>query len=187
MNEHISILQGYIDHLEYMKKNADDFFDKEQADKDIEAFKAAIKALEQKPCENAISRQDVLDLAKKGVLISNGNYKSVCKAINELPSVNPQPCEDAISRQAAIRIAERGQVQGYEWQFKELNKLPSVNPQSKTRQFAKWVATEIFDDTWEYNKDAFAEIACRKLTKLGIVRANGDEWELVAPQESEEV
>ncbi len=46
MKDHISILQGYIDHLEYMKKNADDFFDREQADRDIEAFKAAIRALE---------------------------------------------------------------------------------------------------------------------------------------------
>ena len=41
------------------------------------------------PCENVISRQGVLDLAKKGILVSNGNYKSVCKAINELPSVKP--------------------------------------------------------------------------------------------------
>lgn len=49
--------------------------------------------------------------------------------------------------------------------------------------FARWVATEIFDDNWEYNKDAFAEIACRKLAKLGIVRSKGDEWELVEPQE----
>jgi hypothetical protein len=65
--------------------------------------------------------------------------------------------------------------------------LPSVTPKQepKTEQFAKWVATEIFDDMWEYNKDAFAEIACRKLEKLGIVRAKGDEWELVEPQESE--
>ena len=36
--------------------------------------------------------------------------------------------------------------------------------------FANWVADEIFDDMWEYNKDAFAEIACRKLAKLGIVK-----------------
>ena len=57
----------------------------------IMAIKMAIKALEQEPCEDAISRQAVLDLAKKGVLVSNGNYKSVCKAINELPPVNPQP------------------------------------------------------------------------------------------------
>lgn len=64
---------------------------------------------------------------------------------------------------------------------------PSVNPQEpKTGQFAEWVAREIFDDMWEYNKDAFAEIACRKLAKLGIVRAKGDEWELVEPQESED-
>lgn len=41
--------------------------------------------------KEAIYRQDVLDLAKKGVLVSNGNYTSVCKAINELPPVTPQP------------------------------------------------------------------------------------------------
>ena len=37
---------------------------------------------------------------------------------------------------------------------------------------------------WEYNKDSFAEIACRKLAKLGIVRAKGDEWELVESEAS---
>ena len=52
-------------------------------------------------------------------------------------------------------------------------------------EFAEWVATEIFDENWEYNKDAFAELACRKLAKLGIVRAKGNEWELVKPHESE--
>ena len=34
-----------------------------------------------------IRRKDVLDLAEKGILISNGNYKAVCKAINKIPSV----------------------------------------------------------------------------------------------------
>jgi hypothetical protein len=63
--------------------------------------------------------------------------------------------------------------------------LKLLKQEPKTEQFAKWVATEIFDEMWEYNKDAFAEIACRKLEKLGIVRAKGDEWELVEPQESE--
>ena len=104
-----------------------------------------------------------------------------------------KPCEDAISRQAAIDIiAETDITNGEEPVFTGrqvqalLKDLPSVNPQEpKTGQFAKWVATEIFDDMWEYNKDAFAEIACRKLAKLGIVRANGDKWELVEPQESE--
>jgi hypothetical protein len=51
---------------------------------------AIIEEEEQRPCEDAISREDVLDLAKKGVLISNGSYESVCKAINELPPVMPK-------------------------------------------------------------------------------------------------
>lgn len=64
--------------------------------------------------------------------------------------------------------------------------IKALEQESETLQFAKWVATEIFDEMWEYNKDAFAEIACRKLAKLGIVREKGDTWELIEPQESEE-
>ena len=64
--------------------------------------------------------------------------------------------------------------------------IKALEQEPKTEQFAKWVAREIFDDMWEYNKDAFAEIACRKLAKLGIVIRMGDEWELVESQESEE-
>ena len=43
-------------------------------------------------------------------------------------------------------------------------------------EFAEWVADEIFDDYWEYNKDAFAEIACRKLCKLGLVDSIESEY-----------
>ena len=52
----------------------------------------AIKVLSKrpKPREDAVSRKDVLALAESGRLISNGNYKSVCKAIMELPSVTPK-------------------------------------------------------------------------------------------------
>ncbi len=57
--------------------------------------------------------------------------------------------------------------------------LLEQEPKMCYRVFAEWVASEIFDENWEYNKDAFAELACRKLAKLGIVRAKGDEWELV--------
>ena len=63
--------------------------------------------------------------------------------------------------------------------------IQALEQEPKTEQFAKWVATEIFDELWEYNKDSFEEIACRKLAKLGIVRAKGDKWELVDQQESE--
>ena len=53
-------------------------------------------------------------------------------------------------------------------------------------EFAKWVASEIFDENWEYNNGAFAELACRKLAKLGIVQAKGVEWEWLEPQEESE-
>ena len=64
--------------------------------------------------------------------------------------------------------------------------IEALDMSIKALKFAEWVAREIFDDMWEYNKYAFEEIACRKLAKLGIVRENGDEWELVEPQESED-
>jgi hypothetical protein len=83
-----------------------------------EMIKPLKKEIEQQPCEDCISRDDVLALAEKGTLVSNGNYTSVCKAINELPSVTPKgvtitdfadrcrecgrikPCEDCISRKS---------------------------------------------------------------------------------------
>jgi len=69
----------------------------------------------------------------------------------------------------------------------KIRELPSVTPQEpdQYKSFCEFVASEIFSENWEYNKDSFAEIACRKLAKLGIVRKNGDTWELVEPQEGE--
>lgn len=50
--------------------------------------------------------------------------------------------------------------------------------ESKTnyKAFAEWVAGEIFSETWKFNKDAFAEVACRKLSEMGIVKADGENW-----------
>lgn len=56
-------------------------------------------------------------------------------------------------------------------------------PKTDYKSFAEWVASEIFSDNWEYNKNSFAEIACRKLEKLGIVAREDDIWKL---RESEE-
>lgn len=109
-----------------------------------------------------------------------------------------EPCEDTISRQAvfdAMRKNHRSEgrdidgdyIEGdyRESLYDDIISIPPVTPKPKTGQFAKWVAREIFDDMWEYNKDAFAELACRKLEKIGIVKANGDKWELVDPQKSD--
>lgn len=104
-----------------------------------------------------------------------------------------EPSGGLISRVEAIkaidekakRIKNADTLNGLAGAVGILFDLPSVKLQEpKMEQFAKWVASEIFDE-WEYNKDTFAEIACRKLAKLGIVRAKGDEWELVDQQESD--
>lgn len=42
-------------------------------------------------------------------------------------------------------------------------------------QFAQWVAEIIFCGDMD---NAFTEIACRKLAKLGLVKSTGDEWML---------
>ena len=101
-----------------------------------------------------IYRQDVLDLAKKGVLISNGSYKSVCKAINEIPPVNPQPCEDAISRQAVQDYVAKYLSQYLYNDVREavevideyIGELPSVTPQPKT---GHWIHFASGDDCSE--------------------------------------
>lgn len=92
-------------------------------------------------------------------------------------------CDYYGDNMAKCETCAKEHIQLAEW-LRELKQLKEQEP--KTVQFARWVATEIFDDSWEYNKDSFAEIACRKLAELGIVRAKGDEWELVESQESED-
>ena len=44
------------------------------------------------------------------------------------------------------------------------------------KDFAEFVAEEIFSEEWEFNKDSFSEIACRKLYKLGVIDKTNDEW-----------
>lgn len=66
---------------------------------------------------------------------------------------------------------------------KKPKRLLDQEQKADYKSFCEWVANEIFSENWEYNKDSFAEIACRKLEKLGIVAGEGDEWKL---KESEE-
>ena len=55
-----------------------------------EARKISIKALEQEPCEDAISREDAIESAK-GIYNSNSEAKALCiiTMLKELPSVTP--------------------------------------------------------------------------------------------------
>lgn len=57
-------------------------------------------------------------------------------------------------------------------------------PTGELEDFAKFVAREIFDDCFEFNLGAFAELACRRLVELGLVelqdgyyRMKGEEYD----------
>ena len=53
-------------------------------------------------------------------------------------------------------------------------------------KFAKWVAGEIMPEIeWLNNQNAFPELACRRLEKLGLVKADGDKWVLVGKESHE--
>lgn len=126
--------------------------------------------------------------------------EEVLKVINNplnirlVPSVRPEPCEDCISRREAIYLADEMKYDLpdderladlaishneaiLDYQTK-LSLLPSVRP-VKNDKFIQFVTDEIFDENWEYNAGAFAELACRRLAKMGYVRENGDKWEKV--------
>lgn len=119
--------------------------------------------------KETIYRQDVLDLAKKGVLISNGSYESVCKAINEIPSVNPQPCEDAISIQAvedAIYDAASSMDLNYGQIVEYIDKLPSVNP-TKT---GHWINLGV---QGEIDGQIVKGFTCSKCGAISVFRMTG--------------
>lgn len=50
-------------------------------------------------------------------------------------------------------------------------------------EFARWVAKEVLDDYFDENSDSFAEIACRKLVKLGLVEDNDNVYKMKGEEE----
>ena len=89
--EAIKLIQNLIDQMnENGYAEIDSFHE--------DALLMAVKALEQEPCEDAISRQAVLDIAKSSKL--NWIDNSVLyKRVNELPPVTPQPKKGHIKEQ----------------------------------------------------------------------------------------
>lgn len=71
-SKHIKLINGQICYSQFF----------------VKAMEMAIKALEQEPCEDAVSRQAVLDKMKE----RDEELSSICpRDIRELPSVTPQP------------------------------------------------------------------------------------------------
>ena len=55
--------------------------------------------------------------------------------------------------------------------------------QEHYKDFCEFVAKMVLRDDFEENAGANAEFLCRKLSKLGIVKANEDEWVLVESED----
>lgn len=56
-------------------------------------------------------------------------------------------------------------------------------PQGEWIEFARWVAKEVLDNYFEESSGAFAEIACRKLVKLGLVEINDNVYKMKGGEE----
>ena len=55
--------------------------------------------------------------------------------------------------------------------------IDTMRKYQQLEDFARWVATEVIDeDMWTYNHLSFAELACRKLVKLGIMQESDGEY-----------
>jgi len=67
---------------------------------------------------------------------------------------------------------------GYEEAKKEFER-----PQGEWIEFARWVAKEVLDNYFEESSGAFAEIACRKLVKLGLVEVKDNVYKMKGSEE----
>ena len=74
------------EHIENLKAIASDMPSDKCADW-IESLMAGVKALEQEPCEDVVSRQAVIDTLTK----TSGIRGDALKALYDLPSVTPRP------------------------------------------------------------------------------------------------
>lgn len=121
-------------------RNWDGYFIGHGSDDVNEALDIAIKALEQKSCEDAISREAaieaVIDLCKYYTPTKSVNHPHmdfVIEELQNLPSVTPQqPCENAVSREEVKREIRRWLGYLDEDMISRINmgidRLPSVTP-----------------------------------------------------------
>lgn len=82
----------------------------------------------------------------------------------------------SMSVQDAIQVLKDTNTYG----TADIAKSVAIDTMRKYQQiedFARWVATEVIDEEmWTYNHLSFAEIACRKLVKLGIMQESDGEY-----------
>lgn len=108
-----------------------------------DAVEMAIKALNQEPCDDAVSRQAVLEILNDAYFLKLDDGAALQESVNQLPSVTAQPCDDAISRQAVLdlpRIKTHnvwGNVIYESVDVESVKQLPSVTPQPMMGQWKR--------------------------------------------------
>ena len=80
-----------------------------------------------------IKQDDVFELARTGVLVSNGSFESVCKYIGSLPTI--EVSEDCISREWLIKALDNLDWYDFDMFYKVVENAPSVVP---SRAEGKW-------------------------------------------------
>ena len=83
--ENIATLNEHLDH--WKRLLSEKICDQNEGEKTIDALQNAIKALEQEPCADCVSRQAVLELVADFDL----SMGQVVKGIHALPPVSPMP------------------------------------------------------------------------------------------------
>lgn len=99
----------------------------EPSGKVYEEHKLILELLEQEPCDNAVSRQAVLDMMQMRM-----SGKELYKAVYELPPVNPQPKYEDI-----VKAFQFGLAFGFGEKYDETDRVIDeikkvITPQSKT-------------------------------------------------------
>lgn len=98
-----------------------------------ELITEAADALERQTCEDAVSRQQAIDVFKKELTTGEqkGNYVTICSAVSfegakqileALPSVQPQPI---------VRCEDCKYWMPYDWMFSEIWRSQNINDYSE--------------------------------------------------------
>ena len=130
----------------------------------------AIKTLEQEPCDDAISREEVADMLTELVeMIDTGSQRDLDRADELSRQIMSaiKPCDDAISREAAIKAecdvcAIGGGYDKCQYFMQGCNEieciraLPSVQPSRK----GHWIEQEDFNGDTYYDCSECKESFC---------------------------
>lgn len=85
-NEELKVLKDWLPECELMARYNDNSIDYQR----YSALDMAIKALEQQPCEDCISRKAVIKLVEQYPVIIGNRYSGLIADIEHLPSVTPK-------------------------------------------------------------------------------------------------